>query len=114
MRKQQIENAAFEVATQIRSVEDSIDATLIEVAELQSRMMKANAVAQVGPAPIHSALQEVSIALGSLIAARGAIVGCHTQLVEAKGKVPGLRTTSFGDEGQCPPTTGKVDLRIVA
>ena len=26
MRKQQIENAAFEVATQVRAVEDSIDA----------------------------------------------------------------------------------------
>ena len=52
MRKQQIENAAFEVATQIRAVEDSIDATLLEIAELQSRMMRVNAVAHVGPAPV--------------------------------------------------------------
>ena len=113
MRKQQIENAAFEVATQIRAVEDSIDATLFEIAELQSRMMRVNAVAHVGPAPIHSALEELSAAFGSLIAARGSIVGCHTQLVEAKGKVPGLRTTSFGDN-ECPPSTGQATLRIVA
>jgi hypothetical protein len=113
MRKQQIENAAFEVATQIRAVEDSIDGTLCEIAELQSRMMRVNAVAHVGPAAIHAALQELSTALGSLIAARGSIVGCHTHLVEAKGKVPGLRTTSFGDN-ECPPSTGQANLRIVA
>jgi hypothetical protein len=113
MRKQMLENAAFEVATQIRVVEDSIDATLCEVAELQSRMMRINSMAHVGPAAIHNALKELSSALGSLISARGAIVGCHTQLVEAKGKVPGLRTTSFGDN-ECPPAEGHVDLRIVA
>ena len=34
MRKQLIEYAAFEVATQVRAVEDSIDVTLVELAEL--------------------------------------------------------------------------------
>ncbi len=58
MRKQMIENAAFEVATQIRAVEELIDATLAEIAELQSRMMRVNSVAHVGPAPIHGALEE--------------------------------------------------------
>ena len=51
MRKQMIENAAFEVATQVRAVEDAIDATLAEVAELQSRVMHVNSVAGVGPRP---------------------------------------------------------------
>ncbi|MEO8454206.1 MAG: hypothetical protein ABI454_03520 [Sphingomicrobium sp.] len=114
MRKQMIENAAYEVATQIRAVEDSIDSTLAEIAELQSRMMHANSVAHVGPAPIHSALQELSTALGSLVDARGAIVGCHMQLVDAKDKVPGLRTVGFGDGTECPPKTAQADLRIVA
>ena len=113
MRKQMIENAAVEVATQIRAVEDSIDATLVEIAELQSRMMRVTSVAHVGPAPIHGALEELSSALRSLVAARGSIVGCHTQLVEAKGKVPGLRTTSWGDNEECPQTA-QADLRIVA
>ena len=36
MRKQMIENAAYEVATQVRAVEDSIDAALGEIAELQA------------------------------------------------------------------------------
>ena len=39
---------------------------------------------------------------------------CHTALVEAKGRVPGLRATSFGDGTECPPQTGFGDLRIVA
>lgn len=44
MRKQQIENAAFEVASQIRTVEDSIDAALAEIAELQGKMVHARGV----------------------------------------------------------------------
>jgi hypothetical protein len=114
MRKQMLENAAFEVATQVRVVEDSIDSTLAEIAELQSRMMRINSVAHVGPMPIHAALQELSIALSSLVAARGAIVGCHAQLAEAKGKVPGLRTVAFGDADDCPPPSAVTELRIVA
>jgi len=113
MRKQLIENAAYEVATQVRTVEDSIDATLSEIAELQARMMHVNSVARVGPAPIHGALAQVSTAIASLVAARGSIVACHGELVVAKGKVPGLRTVAFGDE-ECPPQHGQADLRIVA
>jgi hypothetical protein len=113
MRKQMIENAAYEVATQIRTVEDSIDATLGELAELQSRMMRITAVAHVGPAAIHPALQELSSALSTLIAARASIVNCHSELAAARGKVPGLRTVSWGDDGECPKTA-QADLRIVA
>ena len=113
MRKQMIENAAYEVATQVRAVEDSIDATLTEIAELQMRMMHVNSVAGVGPAAIHSALAQVSTALASLVSARGSVVACHGELVLAKAKVPGLRTVAFGDE-ECPPQQGRADLRVVA
>ena len=114
MRKQMLENAAFEVATQVRSVENSIDLALAEIAELQARMMRANSVAHVGPSTIHASLQELSAALGSLVAARGSIVGCHQQLADARAKVPGLRTVSFGDLDDCPPPSAVADLRIVA
>ena len=113
MRKQMLENAAFEVATQVRTVEDSIDATLAEIAELQARMMRFNSVAHVGPAAIHAALTELSAALGSLVSARGSIVSCHQQLADARGKVPGLRTVAIGDDGECPPPPSGL-LRIVA
>ena len=113
MRKQMLENAAFEVATQVRAVEDSIDCTLVEIAELQARMMRINSVAHVGPAAIHTALTELSAALGNLVAARGSIVTCHQELASAKGKVPGLRTVALGDDGDCPPAPSG-QLRIVA
>ena len=114
MRKHMLENAAFEVATQVRTVEDSIDCTLAEIAELQARMMRINSVAHVGPKPIHAALEEISAALSSLISARGSIVGCHAQLADAKGRVPGLRTVAFGDQDDCPEPGGIRELRVVA
>lgn len=115
MRKQLIQDAAFEVATQVRAVEDSIDAALTEIAELQARMMRAQAVAHVGYGAIHPALQELAAAVGGLVAARGSVVGCHTALAEAKGYVPGLRTVSFGEGEPCPDTKkAHTDLRIVA
>jgi hypothetical protein len=113
MRKQMIENAAYEVATQVRAVEDSIDATLAEMAELQSRMMRVTAIAHIGPAAIHPALQELSAALSTLLAARASMVSCHRELAAARTKVPGLRTVSWGDDGECPPSA-QADLRIVA
>ncbi len=39
MRKQIMEDAAYEVATQVRAVEDSIEAALIEIAELQAHAL---------------------------------------------------------------------------
>jgi len=115
MRKQMIENAAFEVATQVRAVEDAIDMVLAEMGELQIKMMHVNSVAQVGPAPIHGALEDLSAGLQSLIAARSSIVSCHSELVVAKERVPGLRTVAFGDEGPCPDSKfARVDLHVVS
>jgi hypothetical protein len=113
MRKQIIESAAFEVATQVRAVEDCIDSTLAEIAELQARIMRANSVAGVGFATVHPTLESLSAALGGLIDSRAAIVACHAALADAKTKVPGLRTVGFGDM-ECPPAAGRADLRVVA
>ena len=114
MRKQQIENAAYDVATQVRAVEETIDAALIEIAELQARMMHASSVAATGYGTIHPALQQLSAAVTRLIDSRGAIVACHAELAEAKQKVPGLRTVSWGDGDQCPPAAATTPLRVVA
>jgi len=113
MRKHQIENAAYEVATQVRTVEETIDLALSEIAELQARVMRANTVARVGFGTVHPVLEELAAAMKGLVEARGSVVGCHSALAEAKGKVPGLRTVSFGD-GEACPKTGIADLRIVA
>jgi hypothetical protein len=110
-----IEDAAYEVATQVRTVEDTIDCVLGELAELQARILRANSVAAVGPAVIHNALERLSAGMAGLVTARGHIVGCHAALADAKEKTPGLRTVSWGDgDNKCPPSTGQADLRIVA
>lgn len=114
MRKQMIQNAAYEVATQVRAVEETIDSALNEIAELQARIMTVNSLAGVGYGVIHPTLQRLASAVTGLVETRGAIVACHEALADAKGKVPGLRTVSWGDGEDCPPNTARADLRIVA
>ena len=116
MRKQMIENAAFEVATQVRTVEETIDSAMVEIAELQARIMRANAVAGVGFATVHPTLEKLAAAVSGLVETRGAVVECHKSLAEAKGQVPGLRTIAFGDGDDCddPSQIAFGDLRVVA
>jgi hypothetical protein len=113
MRKQMIENAAYDVATQVRAVEDSIDLALAELGELQGKMVRVRSVAGVSAGTGHDAFEKLAGALTALVGARGSMVGCHAALVDAKAQVPGLRTVAFGDEGDCPEIT-RTDLRIVA
>lgn len=114
MRKQVIEHAALEVATQIRTVEENIDTALAEIAELQARIMRVNAMAHVGVGTVHGTLEHLAAAVSGLVGTRGSIVACHASLVDAKAKVPGLRTVSWGDGQECPPEEGSTHLRIVA
>ncbi len=115
MRKQMIENAAFEVATQVRAVEDTIDSALVEIAELQARIMHANSVARVGFAAVHPTLEKLAAAVTNLVETRGAMVECHATLADARRHVPGLRAVGTGDT-ECPPgePKGRADLRVVA
>lgn len=114
MRKHQIENAALEVATQVRAVEDCIEHALEEIAELQARMIRARATARVATATGHEALENVANAMQGLVSARGGMAAAHLALKETKQQVPGLRETSFGDGDECPPQTGFADLKVVA
>ena len=114
MRKQMIENAAYEVATQVHAVEHSIETALAELAELHARMMRANAVAHTGFGTIQPALQQLASAVNGLVETRGAVVACHAALADAKTKVPGLREVAWGDGQECPPQEARADLRIVA
>jgi hypothetical protein len=114
MRKHIIENAAFEVATQVRTVEESIETALAELAELQARMVRARTVTNAGFVASHAAFEQLAATTGGLVAARGGIANCHAALVETKRSIPGLRAVSIGDDGDCPPKTAQVDLRVVA
>jgi hypothetical protein len=87
---------------------------LAEIAELQARIMRVNAMARAGVGTAHGTLEHLAAAVTGLVETRGSIVACHAALVDAKGKVPGLRTVSFGDGSECPPEEGANHLRIVA
>lgn len=113
MRKQLIDTAAYELATQVREVEDVIDTALGEIAELQSRLVRAVGVTGIAYTRIQTAFDELSATTSSLVAARGKIGSCHVALAEAKQFVPGLREVSWGDGEDCPKTA-QTDLRIVA
>lgn len=114
MRKKLIENAAFEVAAQVRAVEASIAAALAEMAELQAKMLRAESVSGIGVSRSQTAYVEMARTLEGLIAARGGMAACHASLAEARQFVPGLRTVAFGDAEECPPPSAVADLRIVA
>jgi hypothetical protein len=114
MRKHLIENAAYEVATQVRTVEDRIEAALVELAELQARMVNARSVTGAGFAATHAAFEQLGAATSGLIAARGGIANCHAALAESRKTIPGLRTALIGDGDECPPAAARTDLRVVA
>jgi hypothetical protein len=114
MRKQLIESAAFEVATQVRAVEDAIEEALAEIAELQGRMIRARATFGVATATGHSAFEQLVETTKRLVQARGEMANCHISLKETTQLVPGLRTVGFGDAQECPPQQGHADLRVVA
>ena len=114
MRKQMIEDAAYEVATQVRAVEDSIEAALAEIAELQSRVVRARPVTRVPFTALDPVFEQINVATSGLVAARAGIGSCHVALAEAKQLIPGLRTVAWGDGDECPPPSGQVDLRVVA
>ena len=113
MRKQVMENAAYEVATQVRAVEESIEAAIIEIADLQAKMVHARAATRAGFVDSHAAFEQLGAATNGLIAARGGIAHCHVALAETRKSIPGLRTVGFGDVGDCPPKAS-AGLRVVA
>jgi len=114
MRKQMIENAAFEVATQVRAVEDIIEDALGEIAELQSRMIRARATTGVSTATGHAAFEQLAMAMQGLVTARGGMAQCHGVLKDAQKFVPGLRAVGMGEGTECPPASATTPLRIVA
>ena len=114
MRKQMIESAAFEVATQVRAVEDAIETALAEIAELQGRMVRARATFGIATATGHEAFEHLAQATVGLVSARGGVANCHGTLKATTQLVPGLRTVGFGDMQECPPAAGRADLRVVA
>ena len=114
MRKQMIENAAAEVAVQVHTVENSIEAALADLAELQARMVRARTITRAGMMSSHAAFEQLAATTHALVDARGGIAHCHVALAQSRKTIPGLRTVAIGDDGDCPPLPSANALRIVA
>jgi hypothetical protein len=113
MRKQQLHDAAYAVATQTREVEEILESALAELTELQARMLRVSSCAGVCYNVLQEPFDHVSATIRDLVKARGSMGQCHVAMAEAKQKIPGLRTVSWGDGDDCP-STAQVDLRVVA
>ena len=72
MRKQMIEAAALELATQVRTVEESIEGALAELAELQARMVHARSVTGAGFVNSHAPFEQLAAATTGIVAAGAA------------------------------------------
>jgi hypothetical protein len=116
MRKELIENAAYEIVTQTRAVEDIIEAALTELTELQARVIRISNVAGVSYSTLQESFERVAATTSELVKARGAMAECHVAFAEAKEHIPGLRTVAWGDcdiaYAETPPVA--TPLRVVA
>lgn len=115
MRKQAIWNAVHEVGIHTRAVESLIESALVELSELQSKVVQVSNVAGVPYSTLQESFEGVSATIADLVRLRGTMARCHETFVDTKEKIPGVRTTSWGDGDPCcgslSPTTA---LRVVA
>ncbi|MFL6763650.1 MAG: hypothetical protein ACJ8FO_00455 [Sphingomicrobium sp.] len=114
MRKQAIWNAVHEVGIHTRAVEGLIESTLTELAELQSKLVQVSNVAGVSYATLQESFEGVSAIMNDLVKLRGTMARCHETFVDTKEKIPGIRTTSWGDGDPCCGNFASTDLRVVA
>jgi hypothetical protein len=114
MRKEKIWNAVHEVGIHTRAVEDLIESALVELSALQSQLVQVSNVAGVTFSTLQGSFEGVSATINDLVKVRGSMARCHEVLVETKEKIPGVRTTSWGDGDVCCPKVAHVDLQIVA
>ena len=114
MRKQAIWNAVHEVGIHTREVESLIESALVELSELQSKLVQVSNVAGVSYSTLQESFEGVSATINELVKVRGTMAQCHHVFVETKEKIPGVRTTSWGNGDPCCGSFAQTDLRIVA
>ena len=114
MRKQAVWNAVHEVGIHTRAVESLIESTLVELSELQSKLVQVNNVAGVSYSTLQESFEGVSATINDLVKVRSAMARCHDVFVETKEKIPGVRPTKWGDPDPCCGSFAQTDLRVVA
>jgi hypothetical protein len=116
MRRQEIWNAVHEVGIHTRAVEDLIESALVELAELQAKLVQVSNVAGVSYSTLQESFEGVSATINDLVKVRSSMGRCHEVMVETKEKIPGLRTTkAWGNPDPCCGNgIQPADLRVVA
>lgn len=113
MRRQAIWNAVHEVGIHTRAVEGLIESALVELAELQSKLVQVSNVAGVSYSTLQESFEGVSATINELVKVRSTMAQTHEVFVETKEKIPGVRTTSWGNGDPCCGSA-HTDLRVVA
>jgi len=114
MRKEMIWNAVHEVGIHTRAVEELIESTLTELTELQAKLIQVSNVAGVSYSTLQESFESVAATINDLVKVRGTMAQCHETFVETKEKIPGVRTTSWGNGDPCKCVIAQTDLRVVA
>ncbi len=114
MRKQAIWNAVHEVGIHTRAVEELIDSALVELSQLQSSVVRVSSVAGVPYSTLQDSFESVSATIKDLVKLRSTMASCHEVFLEAKEKIPGVRSTSWGNGDPCCGNFGSTDLRVAA
>jgi hypothetical protein len=114
MRKQAIWDAVHEVGIHTRAVEGLIESALVELGELQSKLVQVNNVAGVSYSTLQESFEGVSATINDLVKVRGTMAQTHQVFVDTKEIIPGVRTTSWGNGDPCCGSFAHADLRVVA
>jgi len=113
MRRQAIWNAVHEVGIHTRAAESLIESTLVELSQLQSKLVEVSNVAGVPYSTLQESFEGLSKTISDLVKARGTMGHCHEVFVDTKEKIPGVRA-KWGDGDPCCPPMAQTDLRVVA
>lgn len=114
MRRQEIWNAVHDVGIHTRAAEGLIESALVELAELQSKLVQVSNVAGVTYSTLQESFEGVSATINELVKVRGTMGRCHEVFVDTKERIPGVRPTKWGDPDPCCPKVAETDLRVVA
>lgn len=114
MRREAIWNAVHDVGIHTRAVEALIESALVELSALQSDLVQVSNVAGVSYSTLQESFEGLSATINELVKVRGTMARCHEVFVETKAKIPGVRTTSWGNGDPCCGSLAHTDLRVVA
>lgn len=103
------------VAGDLQSSEQAVDAALTHATTLVQSMIGARAALNISPVAGAEAQAKALEAIAALSTARLAMVACHEQLAKDHRRLGfGVYADGWGDKGQeKPPTTGEHRLRAV-